>query len=125
MVQAIERQAEAAEKQRGFHADALATDAEMEKRGTGHRLEDVVRVVYHSATQEEEAELKGNSFAIEGADPVRTFVGVVHSEACGDVALGCAMAESSDEVSITVGAPGGLELEGNCEEREPSVTARL
>ena len=41
MVEAIERQAEAAEKQRSFHADALAADAEMEKSGTGHRLEDV------------------------------------------------------------------------------------
>ena len=41
MVEAIERQAEAAEKQRAFHADALAAEAEMERTGKGHRLEDV------------------------------------------------------------------------------------
>ena len=41
MVQAIERQAAAAEKQRAFHADALGADAEMERTGAGYRLEDV------------------------------------------------------------------------------------
>lgn len=41
MVNAIERQAEAAEKQRAFHAEALAADAEMERTGRGHRLDDV------------------------------------------------------------------------------------
>lgn len=41
MVSAIERQAEAAEKQRSFHAEALAAEKEMEQTGTGHRLEDV------------------------------------------------------------------------------------
>ena len=41
MVEAIERQAEAAEKQRVFHAEALEADAEMAQSGTGHRLDDV------------------------------------------------------------------------------------
>ena len=41
MVEAIERQAEAAEKQRAFHAEALAADAEMERTGKGFRMEDV------------------------------------------------------------------------------------
>ncbi len=41
MVEAIERQAAAAEKQRAFHAEALAADAEMERTGEGFRLEDV------------------------------------------------------------------------------------
>lgn len=41
MVEAIERQAAAAEKERAFHADALAADAEMERTGEGLALEDV------------------------------------------------------------------------------------
>jgi hypothetical protein len=77
------------------------------------------RVVYRSATQEEEVELKGNSFAIEGVDPVRTFVCVVQSEAEHDVVLGCAMADNTDDVVITVGAPGTLELAVLDENGEP------
>ena len=41
MVEAIERQTAAAEKQRAFHEDALAADVEMEASGMGYELEDV------------------------------------------------------------------------------------
>ena len=43
MVEAIERQAAAAERQRAFHAEALAADAEMDATGTGYHLEDVAK----------------------------------------------------------------------------------
>jgi hypothetical protein len=67
-----------------------------------------VRVVYRSSTQSEALELSGNSFALEGVDPVRTFVCVVHDP--GYEVLGCAVADTSDDVVITTGAPGALEL---------------
>lgn len=41
MVEAIERQADALEKEREFHAEALEADAEMLRTGTGYRLKDV------------------------------------------------------------------------------------
>lgn len=68
-------------------------------------------VLYRSATQNGDVELKGNSFTIEGVDPVRTFVCVRHEEPPAPwEMIGCAVAENSDEVVITVGAPGHVEL---------------
>lgn len=41
MVEALERQATAAELQQAFHDDALAADDEMERTGTGYSLDEV------------------------------------------------------------------------------------
>jgi predicted transcriptional regulator len=43
MVEALERQASAAELQQSFHEDALQADAEMQRKGTGYSLDEVER----------------------------------------------------------------------------------
>lgn len=67
-----------------------------------------VGVWFRSSTQNGDIEIRGNSFTLEGIDPVRTFVCVTHHEPFEE--LGCNVAEDNDEVVITVGPPGNIEL---------------
>lgn len=69
-------------------------------------------VLYRSATQNGDVALLGNAFTIEDVDPVRTFVCVTHEAPPGPYELlGCNVAEvGSDDLIITVGAPGSIEL---------------
>ena len=69
-----------------------------------------LRLLYRSSTQDGEVELKGNAFVLENIDPMRTFV-CVALQASRSAVLGCAVAaENTDDVVITVGAPGSLEV---------------